>query len=74
MFGERPFSMRDYLYGAELQKRLDAIEKLFELAEELEVFAVDHEVSWSGATTNIPATAKSGRLGEPIRKLSDVGI
>ncbi len=74
MFGERRFSMRDYLYGGELEKHLRTVEKLFKLAEELNLFALDHEVSWSGTITNVPATVKSGRLGEPIQELSVVGI
>lgn len=74
MFGEGPFLMRDYLYGGELEARLETVQKLFELAEELEIFAVGHEISWSGVTTNIPPTSKSGRFGEPIRELSVVGI
>jgi hypothetical protein len=74
MFGERRFAMRDYLYGGELDGRLEDVEKLFKLAEEFNVFAVDHEVSWSGATTNMPATVKSGNLGEPICELAAVGI
>ena len=74
MFGERRFAMRDYLYGGELDGRLEDVEKLFRLAEELDVFAVDHEVSWSGETTNMPTTVKSGGLGEPICELTAVGI
>jgi hypothetical protein len=67
-------SSDDYLDGAELEIGLEAVKHLFELAEKFGIFALSHKPSWGGRMVNIPRTISSGRVGEPIRELKEVGI
>ena len=74
LFGERDFSARGYLSGQKIDERCKAIQRLFKLTAELQLFNFAGDLSWVSKTTNVPPVSKTGLLGKAILSLKEVGL
>ena len=57
-----------------LTEKCEAIQRLFELTSRLEIFELPAELNWKKETLNVPLVAKAGKLGTPIRSLTEIGF
>ncbi len=74
LFGERFHTYHEYLSGHEIDEKCDAIQRLFGLTSDLNIFATSAEPRWTRETLNVPPVVKVGKLGAPIQSLLEVGL